>query len=293
MNDYEEGKKVSLLTILINTLLCLFKVIAGIIGQSSAMIADGIHTLSDVITTVMVIVGLKISSKKEDEEHPYGHERFEPVYAKLISSLLFLTGILIAYEGIKSLHFGNYSTPGTIALIAALVSIITKELMYRYTIHTAKKIKSISMEADAWHHRSDAFSSIGTFIGIFGARAGLKILDPIAGIIVSFFIIKVAIDFYIKSVKELVDTAADKEVIAAIKKETLRIDGVESIYALKTRNFGNKIYVDIEIYVDSKITVEEGHKIATAVHDNIEKEIENIKHCMVHVEPFYSEKILL
>lgn len=288
MNIYEEGKRVSLITILINIILCLFKVIAGIIGKSSAMIADGIHTLSDVITTVMVIVGLKIANKKEDAEHPYGHERFEPVYAKVISSLLFITGIFIAYEGVKVLRSGNYSTPGTIALIAALVSIITKEIMYRYTIHTATKIHSISMEADAWHHRSDAFSSIGTFIGIFGARAGLKILDPLTSIVVSFFIIKVAIDFYIKSVKELVDTSADKEIIDTIKEETLKVHGVENISDLKTRNFGSKVYVDIEIFVDSKITVEEGHKIATTVHDNIENKIQNVKHCMVHVEPFYS-----
>ncbi|WP_027624071.1 cation diffusion facilitator family transporter [Clostridium lundense] len=288
MNIYEEGKKVSLITILINVILCLFKVIAGIVGKSSAMIADGIHTLSDVITTVMVIIGLKIANKKEDAEHPYGHERFEPVYAKIISSLLLITGIFIAYEGVKVLRSGNYSTPGTIALIAALVSIITKEIMYRYTIHTAKKIHSISMEADAWHHRSDAFSSIGTFIGIFGARAGLKVLDPLTSIVVSFFIIKVAIDFYIKSVKELVDTSADEEIIDTIKEETLKVNGVESISDLKTRNFGSKVYVDIEIFVDSKITVEEGHKIATTVHDNIENKIENVKHCMVHVEPFYS-----
>ncbi|KAJ51001.1 cation diffusion facilitator family transporter [Clostridium tetanomorphum] len=293
MNVYEEGKKVSLLTILMNVFLCLFKVMAGIFGKSSAMIADGIHTLSDVITTIMVILGLKISSKKEDEEHPYGHEKFEPVYAKIISTLLLITGIFIAYEGVKVLLSGNYNTPGTIALIAAVVSIIAKEFMYRYTIYTAKKIKSISMEADAWHHRSDALSSIGTFIGIFGARAGLKILDPLTSIIVSFFIIKVAIEFYLKSVKELVDTSADKETIATIKEETLKINGVENIYNLKTRTFGSKVYVDIEIYVDSKMTVEESHRIATAVHDNLENKIENIKHCMVHVEPFYSEQTIL
>ncbi|SDK81624.1 cation diffusion facilitator family transporter [Clostridium cochlearium] len=289
MDIYKEGKKISLITITLNILLCIFKVIAGIVGKSSAMIADGIHTLSDVITTVMVILGLKISNKKEDEDHPYGHEKFEPVFAKIISTLLFLTGIYIAYEGIKVLKSGNYGTPGKIALIAAFVSILSKEFMYRYTINTAKKIGSISMEADAWHHRSDALSSIGTFLGILGARIGFKILDPLTGIVVSFFIIKIAIEFYLKSVKKLVDTSADIETINKIKDETLKIIGVKGIHDLKTRMFGNKIYVDIEICINSNMTVAESHDIATKVHDNIENKIDNIKHCMVHVEPFYNE----
>ncbi|WP_125152991.1 cation diffusion facilitator family transporter [Clostridium rectalis] len=287
MNEYKLGKKVSLITILLNLLLCIFKVIAGIFGKSSAMIADGIHTLSDVITTVMVIIGLKVSSKKEDECHPYGHEKFEPICAKIISALLFLTGIFIAYEGFKVLYKGNFTTPGKIALIAAIISIITKELMYRYTIKTAKRIKSVSMEADAWHHRSDAFSSIGTFAGILGARIGLKILDPITSILVSLFIIKVGIEFYLKSIKELVDSSADKEIIEKIKEKTLTISGVEEIHNLKTRNFGSKIYVDIEISIDSKLSVEKSHEIATKVHDTLERDINNIKHCMVHVEPYY------
>lgn len=291
MNVYKEGKKVSLITILLNIILCIFKVVAGILGKSNAMIADGIHTLSDVITTFMVILGLKISNKEKDKEHPYGHEKFEPIFAKLVSTLLFLTGIFIAYEGLKILRSGNYSTPGRITLLAAFISVISKEFMYRYTINTAKKIGSISMEADAWHHRSDALSSIGTFLGIFGARAGFKILDPLTSIIVSFFIIKVAIEFYLKSVKKLVDTSADENIINKIKNETLKIHGVKNIHDLKTRMFGNKVYVDIEICVNSEMTVKEGHDIATKVHDNIESKIENIKHCMVHIEPFYEKDL--
>jgi len=261
--------------------------VSGILGCSTAMIADGIHTLSDIITTFMVILSLKISSKKEDAEHPYGHEKFEPIYGKIISTLLLLTGIFIAYKGIKNLFLGNYIKPKSIAIIASMVSILVKEILYRYTIQTAKKIQSISMEADAWHHRSDALSSVGTFIGILGAKLGFTILDPITTIIVSLFIIKVAVKFYIKSVKELVDTSADDDTLIKIRKEVLKISGVEKIYKLKTRCFGSKLYVDIEIYVDSKISVEEGHTIATKVHDHIENKFKNIKHCMVHVEPFY------
>lgn len=287
MNLYEEGKRVSILTILLNIFLFIFKIVAGILGCSTAMIADGIHTLSDIITTFMVILGLKISSKKEDAEHPYGHEKFEPIYGKIISTLLLLTGIFIAYKGIKNLFLGNYIKPKSIAIIASMVSILVKEIMYRYTIQTANKIQSISMEADAWHHRSDALSSVGTFIGILGAKLGFTILDPITAILVSLFIIKVAVKFYIKSVKELVDTSADDDTLIKIRKEVLKISGVEKIYKLKTRCFGSKLYVDIEIYVDSKISVEEGHTIATKVHDHIENTFKNIKHCMVHVEPFY------
>lgn len=287
MNLYEEGKRVSILTILLNIFLFIFKIVAGILGCSTAMIADGIHTLSDIITTFMVILGLKISSKEEDAEHPYGHEKFEPIYGKIISTLLLLTGIFIAYKGIKNLFLGDYIKPKSIAIIASMVSILVKEIMYRYTIQTANKIQSISMEADAWHHRSDALSSVGTFIGILGAKLGFTILDPITAIVVSLFIIKVAVKFYIKSVKELVDTSADDDTLIKIRKEVLKISGVEKIYKLKTRCFGSKLYVDIEIYVDSKISVEEGHTIATKVHDHIENTFKNIKHCMVHVEPFY------
>lgn len=289
MNIYEECKKVSLITVTLNIILCIFKVTAGILGKSNAMIADGIHTLSDVITTFMVILGLKISNKKEDKNHPYGHERFEPIFAKLISTILFLTGIFIFYEGLKILRSRNYNTPGRIALIAACISIICKELMYRYTISTAKKVESLSMQADAWHHRSDALSSIGTFLGIFGARAGFKILDPLTSIVVSFFILKVSVEFYLKSVEKLVDTSADEEIINKIRNEALKVTGVKNINDLKTRLFGNKIYVDIEICVNSKMTVEESHNIATKVHDNIESKIKNTKHCMVHIEPFYSK----
>ena len=285
MGNFKLGVKVSIITIIINITLCIVKVVAGIIGKSSAILADGIHTLSDVLTTLVVIIGLKISSKDADEKHPYGHEKYEPVFAKLLSIILTGTGLFIGYEGIKILRSGNIQVPGKIALIAAVLSIVAKEGMYWYTIKVAKKIKSISMEADAWHHRSDALSSIGTFVGILGARLGLEILDPIAAIIVSVFIVKVGIDLYLQSIRGLVDESADEETITRIKNLTMDVEGVEGIKSLKTRNFGNKIYVDIEIFVDNNITVTKGHEIAEYVHDVIEDNIEDVKHCMIHVEP--------
>lgn len=290
MENYKLGVNTSLITIVINIFLAVIKVTAGILGKSSAIIADGFHSLSDVLSTFVVIAGLKISSKEADAKHQYGHEKYESVFAKILSILLLLTGAFIGFESFKILISGEFTKPKNIALIAALVSIIVKEGMYWYTIKIARKIKSISMEADAWHHRSDAFSSIGTFVGILGAQLGFPALDPIAGIIVSLFIIKVGVDLYIKSVKELIDESASEELIIEMEEKIFSIEGVKGIKSLKSRVFGNKIYVDLEVFVDENITVKEGHDIAEKVHDKLEKEILDIKHCMVHIEP-YSEQI--
>lgn len=285
MDNYKKATRVSIITVIINTVLAIFKVIAGIVGKSSAMIADGIHTFSDIATTVVVIIGLKISNKDADEKHPYGHEKFEPEISKIVSLLLAGTGVFLAYNSIQILLSGNLDTPKPIALYAALTSIVVKEGMYWYTIITARKVKSIAMEADAWHHRSDAISSVGTLIGIAGARMGFKFLDPVAGVIVSLVLIKVGVEFYLKATGQLVDQSADDEVIEQIKEVAASIEGVKEINDLKTRKFGNKIYVDIEIQVDKRMTVEEGHHIANLVHDSIENTIEDVKHCMIHVEP--------
>lgn len=286
MDNYKLALKVSIVTIIANVVLAIFKIVAGIVGHSSAMLADGAHTLSDVLTTVLVLVGLKIASKEADIEHPYGHERYESVFAKILSILLLLTGVFIGYESIKILIKGEFFQPGKIALVAALLSVVVKEVMYWYTIKTAKKIKSTSMEADAWHHRSDAFSSIGTFVGVLGARLGFPALDPIAGVIVSIFVIKVGVDLYMKSVRELVDESASEEVLKEIKEKTNSVEGVRGIKSLKTRISGNTIYVDLEILVDAYISVKEGHDISEHVHDKIEAEVEDINHCMVHIEPY-------
>lgn len=285
MDDYNLGKRVSIYTIILNLVLSLIKLLAGFIGKSSAMVADGIHTISDVITTVIVILGLSIASKEADKEHPYGHEKFESAMAKLVSMFLFATGLYIGYQGIITLVRGDFTRPGTIALVAAGLSIVAKEFMYRYTMVTARKIQSTSMEADAWHHRSDALTSIGTFLGIFGARLGLPFLDPVAAIIVSFFVMKVGVDLYLKSMDELVDKSAAPEVLEHIKALTLSVEGVKEMRDLKTRVFGNKIYVDLEIAVDGSLSVKKGHTIAEDVHDTIEANIPSVKDCMVHVEP--------
>lgn len=285
MENVEIGTKASTITIVINSVLCVFKIIAALVGKSSAMLADATHSLADIMTTVVVIIGLKVSSKEPDEAHPYGHEKFEPVFAKVMSMILICTGISIGYKACTDLIKGNYNSPGIIALVAAAVSIVVKEGMYWYTIIIARRIKSITMETDAWHHRSDAISSIGTFAGIYGARMGIKVLDPIAGLLVSVLIIKVGVDYYFKAVKELVNHSADSEVNEKITAIARNVNGVQGVKNLKTRIFRNKIYADIEINVDGKLSIREAHDIAVEVHDSVERDISDIKHCLVKMEP--------
>ncbi|WP_029452641.1 cation diffusion facilitator family transporter [Clostridium algidicarnis] len=285
MENAKLGTRASLITILVNIVLCIFKMLAAFVGKSSAMLADAVHSLADILTTVMVIIGLKVSSKAADTTHPYGHEKFEPIFAKIMSFILIFTGVSIGYKALMDLISGNLNYPGKIALIAAAVSIFVKELMYWYTIKIAKKIKSVAMETDAWHHRSDALSSIGTFLGILGARMGLKILDPIAGLLVSFLIIKIGIEYYLKSINELVDHSAEDNIVRQIEYIASNVPGVINIVNLKTRYFGNKVYADIEISVDGDLTVNEGDKIAENVHGLIEDNISDIKHCLVKLKP--------
>jgi len=282
---YHIGMKISKTTITCDAILSLGKILAGFFGRSSAMLADGVHTLSDVVSTAVVMFGLKMSKKPEDEDHPYGHEKIEPVVAKLLASMLVITALGIGYNGFKSIVTGNFSEPGMIAIIAAVISIVTKELMYRYTVTGAKKIESSALLASAWHHRSDAFSSVGTLIGITGARLGYMILDPIAALVVCILIVRVAIEIYLGAIKQLIDTSADNETVEEIRGQIMETTGVMTLDDLKTRVHANKIYVDIEIGVDARLSVRESHEIAERVHDNVEEYCDKIKHCTVHVNP--------
>jgi len=279
------GMKISKETIIVNILLSAIKLFAGIIGRSGAMIADSIHSLSDVLSTIAVMWGLKLAKQPADEDHPYGHEKMEPVMAKILASILLITALLIGFNGIKSVINGTTVIPAKIALYAAILSIIIKEWMYRYTVIGAKKIQSSALMADAWHHRSDAFSSIGTLIGIFGARMGYPILDPIAALVICIIITKVAINIYKQAIDQLVDHCADAKTIENIKNEIENTIGVINIDELKTRISANRLYVDVEICVNRNLSVCEGHEIAECVHNTIENLDNRIKHCMVHVNP--------
>ncbi|MFD3156337.1 cation diffusion facilitator family transporter [Haloimpatiens sp. FM7330] len=283
---YMIAKKVSKMSIILNIILSIIKVTAGIISKSTAMVSDGIHSLSDVLSTAAVIIGLKVSSKPADKEHPYGHEKLEPIFTKILAAILMLTAVGIGYKGIKLIAVKNFYIPGRLALYAAVTSIIIKEWMYRYTVKAAKKIQSSALKADAWHHRSDSFSSIGTFIGILGARHGYPIFDPLASILICVLILKVAVSIYKNAINQLVDHAADDNTVEIIKNEIKRTKGVVRIDELKTRLHANKLYVDVEISVNKNVSFSEAHDIAEKVHFNIENLQENIIHCMVHVNPY-------
>lgn len=282
------ANKVSFVTIIGNILLSVMKLIAGFIAHSNAMISDAIHSASDVFSTFVVIIGIKLASKKADKEHPYGHERLECVAAIVLSMVLFITGFGIGTAALKNITSGDYNNivvPGVLALVAAIVSIVSKEAMYWYTRYNAKKIDSSALMADAWHHRSDAFSSIGALIGIAGARLGFPIMDSIASLIIFVFIIKAAYDIFKDAIDKMVDHACDDATVNKIRECVMKHDDVLGIDMLQTRIFGNKIYVDLEIETDGSYTLSKAHTIAETVHDDIEKSFPKVKHIMVHVNP--------
>lgn len=280
--------QVSRNSIIGNVILSAFKLFAGVFAQSAAMISDAIHSLSDVLSTIIVMVGVKLANKKSDKEHPYGHERFECVAAIVLAAILFATGVGIGWTGVQKVIAGSYGSlaiPGVLALVAAVASIVLKEAMYWYTRAAAKKIDSSALMADAWHHRSDAFSSIGSFAGILGARLGFPILDPLACLVICLFILKAAIDIFRDAIGKMTDKACDEQTSAEIREVILSQEEVEGIDQLKTRLFGDKIYVDVEIRADGSATLEQAHRTAERVHDAIEEQFPKVKHCMVHVNP--------
>ncbi|MGN1176195.1 MAG: cation diffusion facilitator family transporter [Roseburia sp.] len=282
------ANRVSFITIAGNVMLSVVKLLAGIIAHSSAMISDAIHSASDVFSTFVVIIGIKLSSKKADREHPYGHERLECVAAIILAMVLFITGLGIGVDAFKNIVQGKYNdlqTPGMLALVAAIVSIVSKEGMYWYTRFYAKKIDSSALMADAWHHRSDAFSSIGALIGICGARLGFPVMDSVASLVIFVFIVKAAYDIFKDALDKMVDHSCDEETEKQISECVMRNEQVLGIDLLQTRMFGNKIYVDIEIGLPSYYTLEQSHGIAEAVHQEIEHNFPKVKHIMVHVNP--------
>lgn len=288
-NEFEKAAmKVSAVSIVANVLLSAFKLLAGILASSGAMVSDAIHSASDVISTVVVIIGIRLSGKASDKEHPYGHERMECVAAIILATILAFTGLGIGYTAVAKILSGNYgelTVPGVLALVAAVVSIAVKEGMYWYTRSYAKKINSSALMADAWHHRSDALSSVGALVGIAGARLGYPVCDAIASLCICFFIEKAAYDIFRDAVDKMVDKACDDEMEDALKKCALSQEGVLGVDLLRTRVFGNKIYVDIEISADANESLKEAHSIAEKVHESIEENFTKVKHIMVHVNP--------
>ena len=288
--DTKKANRVSVITMLVNTLLALMKLAAGIFAHSQALISDAVHSVSDIFSTVMVLIGINISAKESDDDHPYGHERIECIFSIILAVTLAATAVGICRSAIGMLrHTDTIKTPGIAALAAAAISIAVKEWMYHYTRRAAKDIGSQSLLADAWHHRSDAFSSVGALIGAGGAYLGIAVLEPVASILISLMICKAAYDIFIEAVNDLVDRSCDEDEIAELKKIIIETDGVQSIDLIRTRRFGSKIYVDVEISEDASLTLFNAHLIAENVHRRVEESFKIVKHCMVHVNPTPTE----
>ena len=287
-NETTIAMKVSAVSIIINLLLSVFKLAAGLLAHSGAMVSDAVHSASDVFSTIIVIIGVQIAGRHSDKDHPYGHERLECVASIVLAIILFATGLGIGSEGVSNILSGHYDAleiPGKLALAAAVISIITKEWMYWYTRNAAKKINSGALMADAWHHRSDALSSVGAFIGILGSRLGFPVMDSIASVVICLFIIKAAFDIFKDAMDKMVDIACDPEVVDEMRAVIEANPGVIRLDDIRTRIFASKIYVDIEIAADGNLLLKDAHCIAEEVHDKIEESFPQVKHCMVHVNP--------
>ena len=286
--DFEKtATRVSAVSIAGNAALSLFKLLAGVLAHSGAMISDAVHSASDVLSSFIVIIGVKLSVRAPDKEHPYGHERFECVAAIVLAVVLGVTGLLIGYQAVGSIDAaaGARLVPGQLALVAAIVSIAVKEAMYWYTRYYGKRLNSTSLMANAWHHRSDALSSVGALIGIAGARMGHPVMEPIASLVICVFILKAAYDIFRDAMGKMVDHAADAETERSISDCVLQQAEVLGIDRLQTREFGSRIYVDLEIRLDGALSLYEAHEIAERVHDCIEQNFPRVKHIMVHVNP--------
>lgn len=288
INENAIIQRISLVGIVGNVALSAFKLFAGIAGNSGAMVSDAVHSLSDVFATFIAFLGVRLSKKAADREHPYGHERFECVASLLLGVILLITGFGIGKAGLEKIFAGSYETlaiPSVIALVAAIVSIVSKEAMYWYTRHYAQILNSPAFMADAWHHRSDAFSSIGSLTGIAGAMLGFPIMDSIASVVICLFILKVSYDILKDAIAKMLDTSCGEDYEKALtayiaaQKDVVRVD------MLHSRMFGNKTYIELELQVDGDLPLREAHAIAERIHDNVEAHFLEIKHITIHLNP--------
>lgn len=285
--------KVSIIAIIINFCLAIFMFLSGIFSGSSAIMSESINTAADVFTTFIVILGVSLASKNSDHDHQYGHEKLECVSAIILSVILFATGIGIGIDGVKKIADGlknGLEAPTALAIVAAVVSIGVKEFLFFFVRATAKKVNSPSVMADAWHHHSDALCSVGSLVGVVGARLGLPILDPIASVIICILVIKAAFDIFNDAIHKMVDRSCDEDTTNEISELVLSVEGVRAVDLLMTRLFGSKFYVDIEIAVDGEQSLYKAHDISQRVHDAVEAKYPNAKHCMVHMNPYKESK---
>ena len=288
----KEIYKVTIVGSVVNFLLLVFKFVAGILGNSAAMVADAVHSLSDFVTDVIVVVFVRISGKPEDKCHAYGHGKFETLATAVIGIILFFVGLGMFYSAATTIvdvvEGKTLEAPGMLALVAAVLSVLLKELLYRYTVYKGKNLDSQVVIANAWHHRSDAFSSIGTLVGISGAvflGKSWRILDPIAAVVVSFFVIKVAIQLLKPCLDELLEKSLPVEVENKIIDIILSFPNVSSPHHLRTRRIGNLMAIEVHIRMDGNISLNESHDTATQIEQRLRQEFGDKTHIGIHMEP--------
>lgn len=290
----KEAYKVSIITIFINCFLSFIKLMAGFISNSKALISDGIHSLGDVVTIIIVMIGIHLSSDKEDDKHPYGHERMECIVAIILSGVLFVLGMGIGLDGIEQIITKSYSSIviiGNIGIIAAIISIIVKEWLFWYTRSIAKKIKSSALLAEAWHHRTDVVASMGSLVGVLLARMGYPIGDSIASIIISLFIIKTSINIFTDASSGLIDKACSNDVLNSVSEIILKNDYVVDIKNIRSRCFSSKIYLDIDIYVDDNIDVNVLYQTINSITREVKEQIDIVKGCRIEFIPILKNNI--
>lgn len=285
-NDrYWQARKVTLIGAVANALLGFIKLIGGFLFHSHALVADGLHSFSDLITDAMVLLASKYGSIDADDTHPYGHQRIETATTLFLSLILIVAGLGIAWDSVHELLHSTYTKPSWLSVPVICISILINELLFHYTLHIGKRINSKLITANAWHHRSDAASSLVVFIGLLGSIAGWVYLDTVAAIIVALMIVKMGWNYGWNSIKELVDTAVNPELLAQIEQVIQNVDGVKKIHQLRSRFMGEDVLIDVHILVSPKISVSEGHYIAQHVHHSLMNQISSVKDVIVHVDP--------
>lgn len=282
-------KNCTLIGLSINSLLVAFKFIAGVIGRSQTMIADAIHSLSDGIATLVVLLSLKYSQKPADKNHPYGHENIEVLTAMFVSLLILITGIFLGYSSIHILIHKSYTIPENISIYAALASILIKEILFRYTYFVGKKLNSPMIIANAYDHRADAFSSIGALLAIAAAKLGLKFMDPVGSILISIFILKMGINILKENALIVMDTAPPEKIQNEIKTLINSIDGVCDSSTTRIHQVGRHFFIETEIQVDKDLSIQEAHKIAEDVKKTLKNYNTQIKDITIHIEPYIKE----
>jgi len=283
---YLDARKVTLVGAVVNIVLSVIKILAGWLGSSHALIADGIHSLSDLATDALVLLAAKHGAKDADEEHPYGHGRIETLATVVLGIVLIVVALGIGYDAVRRLFDPEHLlVPGMLALWAAIISVLAKEALYHYTVAVARKLRSNLLRANAWHHRSDAVSSIVVVAGVIGSMAGLPYLDAVASVAVAVMVAKIGWELGWHSVHELVDRGLEHEAIEAIREKIIEVDGVRAMHDLRTRRMGGNVFVDVDILVDPSLTVSEGHRISQEVLKRLNDEIDEVIDVTVHIDP--------